>query len=81
MMILLIEKNCPHCDKIKEMAEKYPEIKMFYVNNGFVEIENNKTPLDSRIPALPALIHEKTVYVGTNYIKDFLENLNNKIGE
>ena len=54
----------------------------FYVSNGMIKFdENTEYPLDSRIPALPALIVGKDkdckVYCGEKYILDFL----NKSGE
>ncbi len=76
-MILLIDKNCPFCEELKDLDKKYSDIKKLFVTDGMIE-EINK-PVDKKIPGLPALIvgeKEKTfVYVGNKYILDFLREL------
>ena len=73
-MILLIKKDCVFCDSVKDLDAKFPNINKFFVENGLININGNFMPLDPRIPALPALITDKTVYCGEKYILDFLKN-------
>ena len=73
-MLLLIKKDCPFCEELEELHRKFPEIKKFYWEDGFVLMEEHKLPLDKKIPGLPALITNDTVYAGKKYITDFLKN-------
>ncbi len=76
MMTLLISKTCMHCEKVEEAACKFPQIQKFYVTNGNIALDAETfAKLDNKIPALPALITEKVVYIGEKYILDFLETL------
>ena len=76
-MWLLIKKNCPFCEEIEEIHKNYPEIKKFYVENGFILMEENKLPLDQRIKGLPALITNQAVYIGKTYVLNFFKNYKN----
>ena len=79
-MVLLIDKKCLHCLEVEKQAEQYGQIIKLYVYSNMVELEDGKQiPLDEKIPALPALIHENMVYVGEKYISDFLKTLEEKI--
>ena len=70
-----------HCRNIEEATSSIKDIAKFYVTNGMVQFDDAEYPLDSKIPALPALIvgngKDCKVYCGEKYILDFL----NKSGE
>ena len=74
-MLLLIKKGCPFCDDIEKIAESM-RMQILYVENGNVILDNkDRTPLDSRVKGLPALVNyeKKVIIMGEKKIKNFLK--------
>ena len=81
-MVLLIRDNCPHCTEFEGIKQKFPEIFVFKVTNGLVDIGDGvQRPIDRKIESLPALITGNAVYMDVREIRNQLNILENSLGE
>jgi hypothetical protein len=71
-MVILIKKDCPFCEDIKELVKDNKEITVLYVKDGMIEIDGQSIKLDEKITGLPALLTSKNLYIGKECVMEFL---------
>lgn len=81
-MILLIRDDCPNCIEFENIRERFPEIFMFKVINGMTDIGDGvMRPIDKKIEALPALITNNSIYIGSDQVRKQIKLYAESLGE
>jgi len=81
-MILLIRDNCPYCVEFEGIQEKIPQMLVFKVIDGRVDIGDGiLRPIDKKIVSLPALLIDNAVYMKIDGIREKINSLENSLGE
>lgn len=72
-MILLVDRSCKYCKDIDGIEKIYKNIFRFYVEDGIVDVNGEKYPLDPKISILPCLIDGIHYFMTVEPILEHLE--------